>query len=74
METKPVFEWQKIPEDIRAGLIIYYRNTGQHPIYNDSFVRYPYLFDLQNGTPIDDWFIENGAKIEDRYIIIHFEW
>lgn len=76
MERIPVFEYMDLPEAIREALKEYYAGTDHRGILNDSYVRFPYLFDLQTAPDetLERYFLENGVTFEDGYVIIHFDW
>jgi hypothetical protein len=76
---KLLYDYIEMPDNIRKMLINYYEGTDQRAIVNDSYTRYPYLFDWQEEyaweiTRLDEWFFQNGAKIDDGYVIIHWNW
>ena len=77
MDIVPVFSTSDIPKDIMEKLKDYYSETDQREILNDSYTRYPYLFDFGESPPtdIDIWFMKTiyGFCMYD-YIIIHWEW
>ena len=76
MDQIPVFESSELPKFLKAIILKYYEGTDQRDILNNSYTRYPYLFDWQEGYDfkcIDFWF---NAKIDCMavgYVIIHWE-
>ncbi len=76
MERIPVFSTTDIPELIIDELKEYYAGTDHRYILNNSYTRYPYLFDFSNQdlSDLDRWFIGRGVSILDGYIIIKWDW
>jgi hypothetical protein len=79
MIKKYVFESDQLPSTTLSDLIKYYKGTDQREILNDSYSRYPYLFDFDYDdlTVLDLWFLNqmpvmDSSNIEN--IIIHWEW
>jgi hypothetical protein len=72
-----VFEYSEMPENIKKMLIDYYKGTDQRSILNDSYTRYPYLFDFYINCEVDElekWFHKKMNYESVSYIIIHWEW
>jgi len=69
---------EDLPKTIKEALTEYYEGTSHRPINNDTYSRYPYLFDFDGDgeplTSLDLWFLNNGATVEDCYVIIHWDW
>lgn len=78
LHKHPVFEYSEMTTEIRQALKSYYEGTDHRAISNDSYTRYPYLFDWEYNeivNPIlDRWFFLSGASWNDGYVIIHWEW
>lgn len=77
MDNTFVFELSEFPEDIKQKLIEYYKGTDHRGILNDSYSRYPYLFDWQptvEFNEIDEWLNEKIDCMTVGYVIIHWEW
>jgi hypothetical protein len=79
MIKKYIFESDQLPSTTLSDLIEYYKGTDQREILNDSYTRYPYLydFDYDDLTVLDLWFLNqmpvmDSSNIEN--IIIHWEW
>ena len=80
MELIPVFYAMHLPDHIKDSLLEYYKETDHRPILNDSYSRFPHLFDFYDPDIEDDelqeleqWFLENGAD-GHAHVIIHWEW
>jgi len=77
MDHIPVFELEEIPGDITKRLQQYYDENGHRGINNDSFTRYPHLFDWETTdefNEIDEWFNKKIDCVSVGYVIIHWEW
>ena len=74
--TVPVVEYIDLPEDIREELKAYYTGTNHREILNDTYVRFPYLFDFDDDENIllEKWFVEKLGDSTTEFIIIHFDW
>jgi cytidylate kinase len=79
MIKKYIFESDQLPSTTLSDLIEYYKGTDQREILNDSYSRYPYLydFDYDDLTVLDLWFLNqmpamDSSNIEN--IIIQWEW
>lgn len=74
--TVPVVEYIDLPEDIREELKTYYAGTDHREILNNSYIRYPYLFDFDDAenTTLEKWFVEKIGNKRTEFIIIHFDW
>jgi hypothetical protein len=77
VEKVPVISWSEIPADIREEIKESYAETSDRPILNDSYHRFPYLFDLNDDLEYDiikNWFYSTFECHENGYFIIHFDW
>jgi hypothetical protein len=77
MKMIPVFDYNELPKDIVDKLIEYYEETDHRDILNNSFTRYPYLFDWDSNdvlNEIDQWFITQGISLKVGHVIINWEW
>lgn len=77
MDHIPVFELEEIPGNITQKLKEYYEENNHRGILNDSFTRYPHLFDWDAMDPhdeISDWFGQRVDLMAVGYVIIHWEW
>lgn len=85
----PVFNSCDLPKNIKDGLEAYYANADHPPIGNNSFSRYPYLFDFEQQqhlpieerkhwindyTDVDRFLLMNGAQESDGYCLIYWDW
>jgi len=73
----PVVEYLDLPDDVREELKTYYAGTDHREILNNSYIRYPYLYDFdynEEKTELDKWFIEHIGDNYTEFVIIHFDW
>jgi hypothetical protein len=71
----PVVEYTDLPDDIKERLKNYYAETDHREILNNSYIRYPYLYDFDDeNTNLDKWFIEHIGDEFTEFVIIHFDW
>lgn len=77
------FDSYDIPDNIKEDLKNYYQNTDHRAILNDSYTRYPFIDDFgiypKNHpdftlSKLDQWFLDNGASLEEGHVIIHWNW
>lgn len=73
-----VFEYNEMPDNIKDLLKKEYEDRSPAVnIYNDSYTRYPYLFDWNwddDFNILDRWFFLGGASWNMGYVIIHWDW
>ena len=82
MKYIPVFEYDELPEDIRERLREYYAGTDHKALLNNSYSRFPYLFDFDNSVRcrmtanyLENWFLSHlGGNFEVGYVLIHWDW
>ena len=79
--TIPVIESMEIPKNLRDIIIQLYVDNDHRGVPNDSYTRYPYGFDLDDGIKNNyckvndfDKFLIESLGHTPPYIIIHWDW
>jgi len=67
-----VFEAYEIPNDIREKLLSCYNQDDRH-FSNGSFVDFLFCQTVYPWDIVTKWFLENGAELNEGYVIIHWD-
>lgn len=77
MQILKVFSTENdLPKEFYNLLTKYYEGYG-YKINNDTYTRYPALWDLgseEGILEINNWIFKNGVDENDYCILIHWEW